>query len=168
MQRCLMLFLLIPLLCLTLQSCDNKQRTLDKQDIVYNPMLNKQLAELFLARNKLKPGVVTTATGLQYYIVRSGVGNRPVRTDLVTVFYQGKFLNGKIFDSNHFQTNPVTVRVSSVIPGWQQALQLMQPGSIWVIFVPPYLAFGEKGIPGIIPPNQGLIYTINLIGVKQG
>lgn len=167
MLRSIGYLLTVFLLCFLLQSCQQRQPSrsaLQSKD----PILNKELGDLFLAKNKLKPGVVTTPSGLQYFIVRNGVGSSPHSSDLVTVFYQGQFINGTTFDKTHLQEHPVTVRISSVIPGWQQALQHMQIGSIWVIYVPPELAFGEKGIPGQIPPNQTLVYTINLVGFKKG
>lgn len=168
MQRYLMLFLFIPFLCFSLQSCDHKNKV-DTSPVVDNgPLINKQVGNLFLAKNKQNSGIVTTPSGLQFYIVRNGVGAHPSPSDLVTVFYEGQFINGKVFDAQHYQNSPVTIRVSSVIPGWQQALQMMQPGSIWVIYVPPNLGYGDKGIPGLIPPNETLIYTINLVGYKKG
>lgn len=167
MQRFLTLFLLIPLLAFSLQSCQGKQKH-DQSALSSNdPQLNRELGDLFMAKNKLKSGVVTTASGLQYYVIKNGMGQAPAASDLVTVFYKGQFINGKVFDSQYFQSKPVTIRISSVIPGWQQALEHMQPGAIWVIYVPSNLAYGERGIPGFIPPNQTLVYTINLVSYQK-
>lgn len=168
MQRFFILFFVIPLFCFSLQSCQHKKSKQGAAVVTNDPLINEQLGKLFLAKNKLKSGVINTASNLQFYIVRTGVSEHPHRNDLVTVFYQGRFIDGKVFDAQHFQANPATFRVSSVIPGLQQALLMMQPGSIWVIYVPSDLAYGQKGIPGIIPPNATLVYTINLIGYKKG
>lgn len=167
MQRFLV-FLIIPLLCFFLQSCGQSQKAQDKSALSsQDPQLNRELGDLFMAKNKLKPGIVNTQTGLQYLVVRPGVGLPPKYNDLVTVYYQGAFINGKVFDAAHLQNAPVTIRISAVIPGWQEALMHMQPGAIWVLYVPPQLAYGDKGVPGVIPPNQTLVYTVNLVGYKS-
>lgn len=167
MPRLLLILLAIPLLCFCLQSCQQKQRNNQYALVSNDPQLNKELGDLFMAKNKLRAGVVTMPSGLQYFVVRNGVGEPPRIRDLVTVFYKGQFLNGKVFDEQHFQQKPVTVGLTSVIPGWQLALMQMQPGSVWVIYVPPALGYGVRGIPGYIPGNQTLVYTINLINYQK-
>lgn len=165
MHRFLVLFLIVPLLSFCLQSC--QQRKIDQHALQSNdPQLNKELGDLYLAKNKLKPNIVTTYSGLQYFVIRKGIGPTPGPEDIVTVYYKGQFINGKAFDEQHFQQNPVSVRIPSLIPGWQQAIQHMQVGSIWIIYVPSELAFGQKGLPGQIPANQALVYTINLVNFR--
>jgi FKBP-type peptidyl-prolyl cis-trans isomerase FklB len=166
MQRQLMWLLLIPIFCFLLQSCDHK-----KDHTVHlnyaNSLINREIGDLFMVRNKLKQGIVTLPSGLQYTVIRPGIGNSPKLNDLVTVFYSGRYIDGTVFDEQHYQSTPITIRVSSTIAGWQQALQLMQPGSIWVLFVPPNLAYGEKGMPPVVGQNQTLIYTVHLLDAKS-
>jgi FKBP-type peptidyl-prolyl cis-trans isomerase len=84
----------------------------------------------------------------------------------VTLYYQGRYVDGKVFDNQHVQKDPITVPVSDMIPGWQEAVTHMVPGSIWVLYIPGNLAYGERGLPGKVGPNQTLIYTINLLAVS--
>ena len=128
---------------------------------------NSQQEVKFLAKNAKVDGIKTTASGLQYRIINSGVGNSPAKTDSVTVNYEGSLLNGKIFDSSYKRGKPVTFQVKRVIPGWQQALELMKPGATWELFIPSKLAYGKMGIPGSIPPNSLLKFKVNLIKVNQ-
>lgn len=128
---------------------------------------NKEQGQLFLAANKLKPGIITLPSGLEYKILQHGIGDKPTIADIVIIDYIGKYINGTVFDSTYKRGRPIALRVSSVIPGWQEALQLMQTGGIWELYIPPQLAFGERGLPGIIGPNETVIYTIQLIRVKQ-
>lgn len=168
MQRFLILCLLVPMLCFLLQSCQQKKPANRSALVSSDPELNQELGDLFMAKNKLKPGIVTTQTGLQYYVIRNGMGGPPSLNDSITVYYKGQFINGKTFDDQHFQRNPITLKIPDVNPGWQQALLHMQPGAIWIIYVPPRLAYGQKGLPGQIPGNQTLVYTINMINFKKG
>ncbi len=96
--------------------------------------------EAFLADNAKKPGVVTTASGLQYKIITSGKGKTPKATDTVSVNYKGTVISGKVFDESHGQ--PVTFPVNGVIPGWTEALQLMKEGDKWTLYIPAKLAYG--------------------------
>jgi len=121
----------------------------------------------FLAANKTKPGVVTTASGLQYKVVTPGNGDKPGDNDTVTVDYEGKLINGKVFDSSYQRGKPVSFPVADVIHGWTEALKLMQTGSTYEIYVPPTLAYGAQGMPGAIGPNQTLIFKIHLISIKK-
>lgn len=170
MYRYLMLFF-IPLFCFFLQSCQPTSKTSRTKYVTVDfkdPTINGVLGKLFMAKNKLKPGVITLPTGLQYSVIVPGIGDHPKDSDLVTVYYQGQYINGEIFDNQHTHKNPVTARVSALVPGWQEALKLMQVGSVWVLYVPPQLAFGEKGLPGVIGPNQTLIYNVHLLNFKKG
>jgi FKBP-type peptidyl-prolyl cis-trans isomerase len=126
---------------------------------------NKVVGEKFLAENQTKPGVIALTNGLQYKIITAGTGESPKRDDMVTVKYAGTLIDGSEFDSTaKHGGNPSTFRVDGVIPGWTQALQLMQPGAKWELFIPSELAYGESGRPGI-PPNSVLIFEVELISV---
>ncbi len=126
----------------------------------------KQEGDAFLAANKKKDGVITMASGLQYKIIKKGSGKTPKATDSVTVNYRGTLIDGSEFDSSYKRGQPATFTVSGVIPGWTEALQLMKEGSKWELFIPPSLAYGERGTPGI-PPNSVLIFEVELISVNK-
>ena len=111
--------------------------------------------------------MVTLASGLQYKIIKNGSGNRPTKEDMVTVEYTGRLLDGKVFDSTEKSGKPATFKLSQVIPGWIEALQLMPAGSTWEIYVPPALAYGDRNVGGPIGPNETLIFNIHLISVKK-
>jgi FKBP-type peptidyl-prolyl cis-trans isomerase FkpA len=119
----------------------------------------------FLAENKTKEGVQTTASGLQYKIITAGTGVKPKATDTVKVHYTGKLLSGKVFDSSVERGEPVEFPVSGVIPGWIEALQLMPQGSKWEVYIPADLAYGATGNQAI-PPASTLIFEVELLEVK--
>ena len=121
--------------------------------------------EAFLAGNKGKPGVVTLPSGLQYKILTTGAGPKPVATDTVVCHYRGTLINGKEFDSSYKRGEPLTIGVSGVIKGWTEALQLMPVGSKWQLFIPSNLAYGERGAGSDIPPNSTLIFEVELISI---
>lgn len=129
---------------------------------------NQQLGGAFLDANKERSGVVTTATGLQYKIITPGTGVKPTVADTVTVDYEGRLLDGKVFDSSYERGKPATFPVNAVIPGWQEALKLMPVGSTWEIYIPAALAYGEEGAQGVIGPNETLIFKVHLISVQPG
>jgi FKBP-type peptidyl-prolyl cis-trans isomerase FklB len=135
----------------------------------YSEIADKNAAEgkTFLAENAKKPGIMTTASGLQYQVMDKGDGANPVASDTVTVNYEGKLINGKVFDSSYQRGKPATFRVGDVIPGWQEALKLMKPGSTYMLYIPANLAYGAQGAPGAIGPNETLIFKVNLISVKK-
>jgi len=124
---------------------------------------NKKEADAFLAANKSKQGVITTASGLQYQILQEGTGATPKPTDQVTVHYKGTLLDGKVFDSSYDRSEPATFIVGQVIPGWVEALQLMKVGSKAKLFIPPALAYGESGAGQDIGPNSLLIFEVELL-----
>lgn len=128
---------------------------------------NKTKGEAFLAQNKSKPGVVALADGLQYKIIENGKGEKPGKEDMVTVEYTGKTINGEVFDSTDKVGKPATFKLSQVIPGWTEALQLMPAGSKWEIYVPAHLAYGNRAVGGPIGPNETLIFNVHLISVKK-
>ena len=126
---------------------------------------NHKAAAKFLAENGKKPGVVTTASGLQYKVLTAGSGDSPKRTDEVTVNYRGTLLDGTEFDSSYKRGEPANFRVDRVIPGWTEALQLMKPGGKLQLYVPPQLAYDTHSRPPI-PPGALLLFDVELIGVK--
>ena len=116
----------------------------------------------FLAANAMKPGVVTLASGLQYKVIRVGTGKTPGPHDSVTVNYRGTLINGNEFDSSYRRGKPATFRVDGVIAGWTEALQLMKEGAKWQLFIPPDLAYGERGTLA----DKTLIFDVELISVN--
>ena len=122
-------------------------------------------AKAFLTENGKKKGVVTTASGLEYRVVNEGAGAPPKSTDEVTVNYRGTLLDGTEFDSSYKRGQPASFPVNGVIPGWQEALVLMKPGSKWELFIPPNLAY-DVNSPPAIPPGSLLKFEVELIKVK--
>lgn len=120
----------------------------------------------FLKENKNKQGVRELPNGLQYKVVKEGNGNRPERSDSVNVHYRGTLIDGREFDSSYRRGEPTTLRLDGVIKGWQQALSMMREGSKWQIFVPPELAYGQRGAGAVIGPNETLIFEIGLIAIN--
>lgn len=130
--------------------------------------VNAEAAVKFMAENGEKDGVETLESGLQYRIIEKGEGAMPAGTDTVEVHYRGTLIDGTQFDSSYERGEPVTFPVGNVIPGWQEALQLMPVGSKWELFIPPDLAYGAGG-QGPIPPNSTLIFEVELLKiVPQG
>jgi FKBP-type peptidyl-prolyl cis-trans isomerase FkpA len=128
---------------------------------------NHRAAARFLAENEHKPGVVTTASGLQYKVLEPGSGDSPKATDEVTVNYRGTLIDGTEFDSSYKRGQPATFQLNRVIPGWSEGLQLMKPGAKYQLFVPPQLAYDLRSPPGgPIPPGAMLIFEVELMSVK--
>ena len=127
---------------------------------------NKAEGEKFLAENAKKDGVKTLPSGLQYKVITAGTGKTPKATDTVVTHYRGTLIDGKEFDSSYKRQEPATFPVSGVIAGWTEALQLMQEGAKWQIFLPPNLAYGERGAGRDIGPNATLVFEVELISVK--
>lgn len=121
----------------------------------------------FLNANKTKPGVVTTASGLQYKKLTEGKGKQPTAEKNVTVHYAGKLIDGLEFDSSIKRGEPASFDVNGVIPGWTEALQLMHEGDKWELYIPSELAYGERGAGGQIPPHSVLIFEVELIKVNN-
>jgi len=130
------------------------------------PAENKAAGEAFLAENAKKPGVVTTASGLQYQVITEGTGATPSPTDNVTVHYKGTTLDGKEFDSSYSRGAPATFPLNRVIAGWTEGLQLMKEGGKSRLFIPSNLAYGERGAGRDIGPNSALIFDVELIKAK--
>lgn len=135
----------------------------EKQKIVGEK--SKAEGEAFLAENKMKTGVVTTATGLQYKVVTAGKGPSPKETDKVRVHYRGRLIDGTVFDNSYDRGEPITFPLNGVIPGWTEALQLMKVGDKWEIYLPSQLGYGEAGA-GTIPPNAALIFEVELLEIN--
>lgn len=152
------------------QISDFQQKTLAKmqQQLKESASDNQKKEQEFLAANKNKAGVVTTASGLQYKIIDPGKGTPPTDNDVVTVDYKGTLLNGKVFDSSYQRGKPATFPVAAVIEGWQEALKLMKPGAKWELYIPSKLAYGDQGAGGVIGPNETLIFEVHLLSVKPG
>ena len=126
---------------------------------------NKKAGDAFLADNKTKEGVVALPSGLQYKVLTEGTGSKPATTDSVVCNYRGTLLDNTEFDSSYKRGQPVTFLVTSVIKGWTEALQLMPVGSKWQLFVPPDLAYGNRGGPGI-GPNATLVFEVELLSIQ--
>jgi FKBP-type peptidyl-prolyl cis-trans isomerase FklB len=126
---------------------------------------NVEAGQKFLDENAKRDGVVTTATGLQYEVLKEGSGDSPKETDNVTVHYHGTLIDGTVFDSSVDRGQPATFPVNGVIPGWVEALQLMNPGAKYKLFIPSNLAYGERGAGGAIGPNATLVFEVELISI---
>ena len=125
---------------------------------------SSKAGEAFLAANSKKPGVITTASRLQYKVNSSGKGKMPKATDTVSVNYKGTLITGKVFDESHGE--PVSFPVNRVIPGWTEALQLMKEGDKWTLYIPAKLAYGENSPSPDIGPNEVLVFDVELVSVK--
>ncbi len=126
----------------------------------------KKVATDFLEENKKKEGVQVTASGLQYQVLKQGSGTVPVADSKVSVHYEGTLINGDIFDSSIQRGEPASFGVSQVIPGWTEALLRMKVGDKWKLFIPPALAYGERGSPPVIGPHEALIFEVELLEVN--
>ena len=127
---------------------------------------NKKAGDAFLADNGKKDGVVTLASGLQYKIVKPAEGKKPTDADTVTCNYRGTLIDGTEFDKSE-AGQPATFQVGAVIPGFKEALKLMPVGSTWQFFIPPNLAYGDRGAGNVIGPNTTLIFEVELISIKD-
>ena len=128
---------------------------------------NKKEGDAFLAANKSKQGVVTLPSGLQYKIITAGTGPKPTADDTVVCNYRGTLISGKEFDSSYKRGEPATFAVNGVIKGWTEALQLMPTGSKWQLFIPPDLAYGDRGAGADIGPDATLIFEVELMSIQK-
>lgn len=139
-----------------------KAREMEKQ---YGP--NKKAGEAFLAANKKKAGVVTLPSGVQYKVIKEGKGAIPADTSLVKVQYEGRTIDGKVFDSSYKRNAPATMRCNQTIKGWTEAIVRMPVGSVWEVYIPQELAYGERQLPEI-KPFSTLIFKIELLSIENG
>ena len=128
---------------------------------------NKIEGEKFLAENKSKEGVQTLPSGLQYKVITPGKGKKPQLTDTVIAHYRGTLVDGTEFDSSYRRGQPASFPVSGVIRGWTEALQLMEEGAKWQLFIPPNLAYGDRGAGQAIGPNAVLVFDVELISIQE-
>ena len=128
---------------------------------------NSAESKTFLEQNAKAEGVKTLPSGVQYKVVRSGpaTGIKPGPNDEVKVHYEGKLVNGTVFDSSYERGQPAAMPLAGLIPAWVEALQLMRPGDEWILYVPPEQGYGADGAGDDIPPNSALIFRIELIDV---
>lgn len=129
--------------------------------------VNKKVGDAFLADNKAKPGVQTTASGLQYLVEKEGAGPKPTSTDKVKVHYTGRLIDGTVFDSSVERGQPIEFAVTGVISGWTEALQLMPVGSKWKLFIPSALAYGDRGAGSDIAPGSTLVFDVELLDIVK-
>ena len=128
---------------------------------------NQERATQFLRENQGKSGIVALPSGVQYRVIEEGEGSRPSLDDVVTVHYRGSKIDGREFDSSFRRGVPAVFQVNSVIEGWQEVLPLMREGAMWQVFLPPELAFGVRGDPPIIGPNEALQFDIRLVQIGE-
>ena len=128
---------------------------------------NKAKGAAFLADNKKKEGVVTLPSGLQYKILKEGTGPKPAASDTVVCNYKGTLIDGKEFDASEKHGGPATFPVSGVIKGWTEALQLMPVGSMWQLYIPSDLAYGDRGAGADIQPGSTLVFDVELVSIKD-
>ncbi len=145
---------------------DSVMRARQEEQLLKQYGANKEEGEKFLAENKSKTGVMTTASGLQYEVVKQGTGAKPSLSDMVKVHYSGKLINGTEFDSSYSRNEPTTFGVGQVIPGWTEGLQLMSVGSKYKFYIPYNLAYGAQGTQGI-PPFSTLVFDVELLEITK-
>lgn len=126
---------------------------------------NLTTGQEFLKKNAEESGVTVTPSGLQYKVIKDGEGNPPGPHSWVKCNYEGRLINGQVFDSSYMRGVPAKFGLDQVIPGWTEGLQLMKVGSKYEFYIPADLAYGEVGVPGAIPGNSTLIFTVELLGV---
>lgn len=148
---------------------DFAKRQHDKQvqKVVSTIQKNRKAAEEFLAANKAKEGVKTLESGLQYKVIKQGAGARPTAEDTVKVHYKGRTIDGKEFDSSYKRNEPAEFQVKQVIPGWQEAVQQMPVGSVYEIYLPPDLAYGDQGAPPVIEPGSLIMFEVELLDIVK-
>ena len=152
--------LMICAAALSLAACHPKPQAIGDQSVA---------SKAFLENNAKQPGVIVLPDGLQYKIVSSGpaTGLKPHLPDEVKVNYEGKLIDGKVFDSSYERGQPAAMPLNSLVPAWKEALQKMRPGDVWMLYVPPELGYGPEG-QGEIPGGAALIFKIELIDFLPG
>lgn len=127
----------------------------------------REAGEKFLAENAKREGVTTTASGLQYEVLTEAIGQKPVATDSVRCHYEGRLIDGTVFDSSYQRGEPTSFPLQGVIKGWTEGLQLMSIGSKFRFFIPYTLAYGAQGAGGAIPPYAALVFDVELLGINE-
>lgn len=150
----------------TMQTFQEQQMELQQQRQKEIADKNKADGEKFLSDNAAKEGVEMTESGLQYKVLEEGDGIQPAAEDTVTVHYEGRLVDGTVFDSSYERGNPATFGLNQVIPGWTEGLQLMETGSKYELYIPSDLAYGPGGNQGI-PPNSTLVFQVELLEVEK-
>lgn len=148
-----------------MQSALQSYDELQQQKVAAEAETAAEEGKSFLEKNLEQEGVQATESGLQYRVVEEGDGQPPAVDDTVVVHYRGTLLGGEEFDSSYARGEPARFPVGAVIPGWQEALQMMQPGAKWKVWIPPQLAYGERGAGDVIGPNETLTFEIELLEV---
>ncbi len=128
---------------------------------------NLDAGQAFLKKHKIEAGVVELKDGLQYKVLEKGTGVQPKPEDKVVVHYEGRLINGEVFDSSRARGTPVTFPINGVIKGWQEVLPLMATGARWKVVIPPDLAYGAQGAGASIGPNETLVFDIELLEIKK-
>ena len=127
----------------------------------------REAGEKFLAENAKREGVTTTASGLQYEVLTEPIGQKPVATDSVRCHYEGRLIDGTVFDSSYQRGEPTSFPLQGVIKGWTEGLQLMSLGAKFRFFIPYELAYGAQGAGGAIPPYAALVFDVELLGINE-
>lgn len=148
------------------QTAEQKMRDIKAKTMMKTYGPNKEAGEKFLAENKKKEGVVTLPSGVQYKVIKEGNGEIPADTSLVKVHYEGRTLDGNVFDSSYKNGQPVSLRCNQVIKGWTDALVHMPAGSVWEVYIPQELAYAERN-QGVIKPFSVLVFKIELVSVGK-
>jgi FKBP-type peptidyl-prolyl cis-trans isomerase FkpA/FKBP-type peptidyl-prolyl cis-trans isomerase FklB len=150
------------------QSFGQKMQAKQLAKMMEDSKKNLAAGETFLAQNGKRPGVQTTASGLQYQVLTQGKGAKPQPTDTVRVNYKGMLLDGKTFDSSYDRGEPATFPLDQVVPGWQEGIAMMPVGSKYKFWIPSKLGYGDKGTPGgPIPPNATLVFEVELLDIAK-
>lgn len=152
------------------KAINDYKKTLEAKQLVEfqkTGQLNTQAGTAFLADNAKKSGVITTKSGLQYQVLKEGNGQKPKATSRVKVNYEGRLLDGTVFDSSIARNHPVEFQLSQVIAGWTEGLQTMKEGGKTRFFIPSKLAYGEVGAGDTIGPNSTLIFDIELLDILK-
>ncbi len=151
------------------QSMDEVQKEVAKQEAEASASAaaNAKAGTDYLAQVGKQPGVVTLPSGLMYKVVSSPdpAGAKPAATDTVKINYEGKLVNGQVFDSSYARNEPATYPLPKLVPAWQMAVPMMHKGDTWMLYVPPALGYGERDM-GEIPPNSVLVFKIQLLDIN--
>lgn len=150
------------------QAFQQKMQAKQIADMLAKAKKNQEEGQKFLSDNGKKPGVVTTASGLQYQVITEGKGAKPKETDVVKVNYKGTLLDGKTFDSTYDRKEPAMFQLEQVVPGWKEGISLMPVGSKYRFWIPSDLGYGEQGTPGgPIGPNAMLVFEVELLDIVK-